>query len=64
MFLLYRACTNEFSKNLKALAASQGGDVDFDEDWYDSSENIRDHPVTQTEIRMLPKGFGLGYSQE
>ena len=64
MFLLYRACNNEFSKNMKALAAVQGADVDFEEDWYDPSENLRDHAVTQTEIRMLPKGFGLGYSTE
>ena len=64
MFLLYRACTNEFSKNLKALAASQGADVDFDEDWYDTSDNVKNHAVTGTEIRMMPKGFGLGYSAE
>lgn len=64
MFLLYRACTNEFSKTIKALALSQGADVDFEEDWYDTSENVRDHAVTQTEIRMLPRGFGLGFATE
>lgn len=64
MFLLYRACTNEFSKNMKALAASQGADVDFEDDWYDQSDNVREYAITKTEIRMLPQGFGLGYSTE
>jgi hypothetical protein len=64
MFLLYRACTNEFSKNMKALAAAQGAEVDFEDDWYDQSDNAREHAITQTEIRMLPQGFGLGYSAE
>ena len=64
MFLLYRACTNEISKNMKALAASQGADVDFEDDWYDQSDNAREHAITKTEIRMLPQGFGLGYSTE
>lgn len=49
---------------MKALAASQGADVDFEDDWYDQSDNARDHAITQTEIRMLPQGFGLGYSTE
>jgi len=64
MFLIYRACVNDFSKNMKALAASQGADVDFEEDWYDQSNNAKNHAVTQTEINMLPKGFGLGYGTE
>ena len=49
---------------MKALAASQGAEVDFEDDWYDQSDNIRDHAITQTEVRMLPQGFGLGYSTE
>lgn len=64
MFLLYRACTNEFSKSIKALAMAQGADVDLEEDWYDTSNSVKEHAVTQTEIRMLPKGFGLGFGSE
>lgn len=64
MFLLYRACTNEFSKTIKAMAMAQGADVDFDDDWYDQSDSVKEHAITETEIRMMPKGFGLGYSAE
>lgn len=35
MFILYRACTNETNTQMKIAAASQGADVNFDDDWYD-----------------------------
>jgi len=64
LFLLYRACTNEYSKTIKALAVSQGADVDLNEDWYDNTDSVKDHSITQAEIRLLPPGGGLGYSTE
>jgi hypothetical protein len=56
LFLLYRACGNETSIQMKMLAASQGADVDFDDDWYDPT------PVQAagaSEISQIP--IGLGY---
>lgn len=56
MFLLYRACMNENSMQMKMLAASQGADVPLDEDWYDP-----DPPevINSSNIRSIP--IGLGY---
>ena len=56
LFLLYRACGNETSIQMKMLAASQGADVDFDDDWYDPA------PIKAagaSEISQIP--IGLGY---
>jgi hypothetical protein len=56
MFLLYRACMNENSTNMKMLAAAQGADVDLNEDWFDPQpESVLD----ADSIRYVP--FGLGY---
>jgi hypothetical protein len=59
MFLLYRACANDTNTTMKVMAASQGADVDFDDDWYDP-EPVR--PADAKEISSIP--FGLGYSIE
>lgn len=64
LFLLYRACTNEYSKTIKALAMSQGANVDLDEDWYDNTDSVKNHAITSTEIKLLPPGFGLGFATE
>lgn len=56
MFLLYRACNNETNTHMKIMAASQGADVDFDDDWYDPE------PITAVDastIASIP--IGLGY---
>ena len=59
MFLLYRACMNENSTNMKMLAAAQGADVDLNEDWFDPQpENILD----ADSVRYVP--FGLGYQDD
>lgn len=63
MFLLYRACTNEFSKNLKVAAMSQGADVDLEEDWYSPSEN-RTKAEQQLGAFDIASMIGLGYAQE
>lgn len=56
LFLLYRACGNETNLQMKMMAASQGADVDFDEDWYDPTPI---QPVGASEIAQIP--IGLGY---
>jgi hypothetical protein len=62
MFLLYRACTNEFSKNIKALALSQGADVDFEEDWYSPEDRAPESAMRPFEVMNF--GIPLGYQQE
>ena len=62
MFLLYRACTNEFSKNIKALALSQGADVDFDEDWYSPEDRASAEPMRPFEVMNF--GIPLGYQAD
>lgn len=62
MFLLYRACSNEFSKNMKALAASQGADVDFEEDWYAPEDRAPIDAMRSWDI--MNAAIGLGYSEE
>lgn len=62
MFLLYRACTNEFSKNIKALALAQGADVDFEDDWYSPEDRVPDEPMRPFEVMNF--GIPLGYQQD
>lgn len=63
LFLLYRACANSFSKNVKAMALVQGAeDIDLDEDWYDpqptaQSDSIRLHDMPS----IASRGLSLGY---
>lgn len=58
MFLLYRACMNENSNQMKMLAAAQGADVDFNDDWYDPEPP---EVVDAYNINAIP--FGLGYEE-
>lgn len=58
LFLLYRACVNETSVSMKIAAASQGAQVDFEEDWYDDDPR-KEQPVSGFEIQHMP--IGLGY---
>lgn len=58
MFILYRACINEISVAMKIAAASQGAQVDFDDDWYEAEEKP-DNVLTGFEIQHMP--IGLGY---
>lgn len=59
MFLLYRACMNENSTSMKMLAASQGAEVDLNEDWY---EPKGPDVIDNSNISSIP--IGLGYSVE
>lgn len=56
MFLLYRACMNENANHMKMLAASQGADVDLNEDWYDPEPP---EMINSYNINSIP--IGLGY---
>lgn len=62
MFLLYRACTNEYSKEIKALALSQGADVDLEEDWYAPEDKPPPQAMQAFDIMQL--GINLGYEQQ
>lgn len=58
LFLLYRACGNEYSKTIKASAVAFGGEVDFDDDWYDPLPP-EDKIITKDNFMDIP--IGLGY---
>jgi len=59
MFTLYRAATNDFNMNVKALAATQGADVDWEEDWYDPEPPKPPEVLEGGDLRFIP--IGLGY---
>ena len=59
LFLLYRACSNEFTKSVKASAIGFGAEVDFDDDWYDPAPPEAPKTIQQSDIKFLP--IGLGY---
>jgi hypothetical protein len=50
---------NENSTSMKMLAASQGADVDLNEDWYDPEGP---DVIDNSNISSIP--IGLGYSVE
>lgn len=56
LFLLYRACNNETNTQMKIMAASQGADIDFEDDWYDPEPIVA---AGASDIASIP--FGLGY---
>lgn len=58
MFLLYRACGNETNTQMKIMAASQGADIDFDDDWYDPEP---EKVIDASTVRSIP--FGLGFEE-
>jgi len=62
LFLLYRACGNEYSKTIKASAVAFGGEVDFDDDWYDQNP-VDDNSITKDNIIDIPIGLGFEFSQ-
>lgn len=49
---------NETSTAMKIAAASQGAEVDFDDDWYDPAPIVA---ASSHDIGQM--GFGLGYEQ-
>lgn len=60
LFLLYRACGNEYTKTIKASAVAFGGEVDFDDDWYDPLPPEEKPYIDGTNYSSLPIGIGYG----
>ena len=56
LFLLYRACGNEYTKTIKASAVAFGAEVDFDDDWYEPEP---ERAAGVAEISQFP--ISLGY---
>ena len=54
MFLLYRACANDTNMTMKVMAASQGADVDFNDDWYDPAPP---EVLGKNDLRGMPIGL-------
>lgn len=60
MFLLYRACAYHFSKDVKGSAAAFGGEVDWDDDWYNPEPSTKAQDVIRSwDIPQM--AIGLGY---
>ncbi len=62
LFLLYRACGNEYTKTIKASAVAFGGEVDFDDDWYDPLPPEPEPYIDGSNFKSLP--ISLGYHFE
>ena len=62
LFLLYRSCGNEYTNTIKASAVAFGGEVDFDDDWYDP-EPPEDNFITGDNFRDIPIGLGFEFSE-
>jgi hypothetical protein len=50
---------NETSVSMKIAAASQGAEVDFNDDWYDDDYEKKENVLSGFEIKHMP--IGLGY---
>jgi len=59
LFLLYRACSNEFNKQVQISAMAWGGETSFDDDWYDPAPIEPPKPIQGSDLRFIP--IGLGY---
>lgn len=58
LFLLYRAHSNEYTKQIKVSALAAGAEVDFDDDWYDPEPPKPKEMIGFHNIHQFP---GLGY---
>jgi hypothetical protein len=64
LFLLYRACGNEYTKSIKASAVAFGGEVDFSDDWYDPIPEKEKPYISGSNYGSLPISLGFEYSDE
>jgi hypothetical protein len=62
LFLLYRACGNEYTKTIKASAVAFGGEVDFSDDWYDPLPPEEEPYIDSKNYGSLPIGIGFEFS--
>lgn len=60
LFLLYRACGNEYTKSIKASAVAFGGEVDFNDDWYEGTD-IEENLIDSTNVGDIPINLGFGF---
>ncbi len=63
LFLLYRACGNEYTKTIKASAVAFGGEVDFNDDWYDPEPPEEAPYIDKFNYSSLPISLGLEISE-
>lgn len=61
--MLYRACANSFSKNVKAMALVQGAEnINLDEDWYDVENISTNRAMAMHDMPgIASSGLSLGY---
>jgi len=59
LFVLYRAANNDFQMSMKATAAAQGADIDWEYDWYDPEPLKPAEVIESNDLRFMP--IGLGY---
>jgi hypothetical protein len=63
LFLLYRACGNEYTKSIKASSVAFGGEVDFSDDWYEpmsETEREKNQPfIDGSNFGSLPISLGF-----
>jgi hypothetical protein len=59
LFVLYRAANNDFQMSMKATAAAQGADIDWEYDWYDPEPPKAAEVIESNDLRFMP--IGLGY---
>lgn len=59
LFILYRASNAAFGMEMKATAAAQGAEVDWEDDWYDPEPPKAPEVLEGGDLRFMP--IGLGY---
>jgi hypothetical protein len=61
LFLLYRASIHHFNQQVRGSAVAFGGDVDWDDDWYDPLPPEQKQIVQPFDIAQM--SIGLGYEK-
>jgi hypothetical protein len=64
LFLLYRACGNEYTKSIKASAVAFGGEVDFSDGWYDPMPEEEAPYINSSNYGSLPISLGFETIEE
>jgi len=59
LFILYRASNAAFGMDMKAMAAAQGAEVDWEDDWYNPEPPKPPEVLEGSDLRFVP--IGLGY---
>jgi hypothetical protein len=59
LFILYRAANADFGMSMKAMAAAQGAEIDWDDDWYNPAPPKPVEVLESSDARFLPIGLGF-----